>query len=255
MIQALLFDFDGVIVDTEIATCEAWREVYAEHGAELTLEDWLPAVGSGSSTSGAFDAVSHLERLIGTPVEREAVIARRKRRKAELYERAPLLPGVRERLAEAQPLGVKTAIVTRNSDERVSAQCRLVGLDHQWDALVCANEEPTQDKAGLYRRALEVLEVPPSEAVAFEDSPAGLRAAKRSGVRCVAVPNEITRAAAFDEADLVLPSRRALARGDPPTSRLRPGLGALELEHRRHRRECDPRLVELRLSRCQPLEP
>ena len=138
MIRALLFDFDGVVVDTEVATYQAWRDVYAEHGAELTLEDWLPAVGSGSSTSGAFDAVAHLERLTGSPVDRDAVIARRTRRKAELYERAPLLPGVRDRLVEAQRLGLKTAIVTRNRDERVAAQCAAVGLDHAWDAIVCA---------------------------------------------------------------------------------------------------------------------
>ena len=206
MIRALLFDFDGVIVDTEIATYQAWRDVYAEHGAELALEDWLPAVGTGSSVSGAFDAVAHLERLIGSPVDREAVIARRTRRKAELYESAPLLEGVRDRLAEAQTLGLKTAIVTRNREDGVAAQCALVGLDHGWDALVCANEEPTRDKAELYLRALELLGVAPDEAVAFEDSPSGLDAARRAGVACVAVPNEITRRAAFADAARVLPS-------------------------------------------------
>lgn len=82
----------------------------------------------------------------------------------------------------------------------------MSGLDHQWQALVCANEEPTRDKAELYRHALTVLDVLADDALAFEDSPSGLRAAKRAGVLCVAVPNEITRAAAFDEADAVLSS-------------------------------------------------
>jgi HAD superfamily hydrolase (TIGR01509 family) len=206
LIGALLFDFDGVVVDTEVPTYQAWRDVYAEHGVDLALEDWLPAVGSGSSTSGEFDAVAHLERLLGTTVDREAVIARRKRRKAELYARAALLPGVRDRLADARRLGLKTAVVTRNRDERVREQCGRTGLDHPWDALVCANEEPTRDKAELYRHALAVLDVPASEALAFEDSPAGVRAAKRAGVRCVAVPSEVTRGAAFDEADAMIPS-------------------------------------------------
>jgi HAD superfamily hydrolase (TIGR01509 family) len=206
VIRALLFDFDGVVVDTEVATYQAWADVYAEHGADLPLEDYLPAVGTGSSVSGAFDAIAHLERLIGSPVDREELIARRTRRKAELYERAPLLAGVRERLAEAQSLGLKTAIVTRNREERVAAQCATVGLDHAWDVLVCANEEPTRDKAELYRHALGLLGVAPEEAVAFEDSPAGLEAARRAGIACVAVPNEITRGAAFADAALVLPS-------------------------------------------------
>ncbi len=206
MIRALLFDFDGVIVDTEVPTYQSWRDIYAEYGVDLALDDWLPAVGSGSSRSGAFDAVTHLQRLIGATVDRDDVIARRTRRKAELYERAALLPGVRERLAEAQHLGMKTAIVTRNRNDRVTDHLRRVGLDHQWQALVCANEEPTRDKAELYRHALAVLDVLSSEALAFEDSPSGVRAAKRAGVLCAAVPNEITRGALFDEADTVLSS-------------------------------------------------
>ncbi len=206
MVAALLFDFDGVIVDTEVPTFQSWRDTYADYGVDLALEDWLPAVGSGSSVSGAFDAVAHLERLIGTTVDREAVIAHRTRRKAELYARAPLLPGVRERLAEARDRGIKTAIVTRNRHERAKAHCDTVGLDHQWHALVCANEEPTGDKARLYRHALAVLEVRAKQALAFEDSPAGVRAAKRARVLCAAVPNEITRRAAFDDADFVLSS-------------------------------------------------
>jgi HAD superfamily hydrolase (TIGR01509 family) len=211
MVNALLFDFDGVIVDTEVQTFQSWRDIYAEYGVDLALDDWLPAVGSGSSTSGAFDAVAHLERLTGTTLDREAVIARRSRRKAELYARAPLLPGVRERLAEARERGLPTAIVTRNREDRVRAQCGVVGLDHEWQAIVCANEEPTRDKAELYCHALAVLGVLASQALAFEDSLSGVRAARRAGVLCAAVPNEITRGAAFDEADVVLSSLAELS--------------------------------------------
>ncbi len=73
MIRALLFDFDGVIVDTEVPTYESWRAVYAEHGADLPLATYLPAVGTGSSTSstdGGFDAIANLEALIGKTLDR-----------------------------------------------------------------------------------------------------------------------------------------------------------------------------------------
>ena len=206
MIKAFLFDFDGVIADTEVPTFESWRQIYAEHGVELALEDWLPAVGSGSSTSGAFDAVAHLERLLAQPVDREDVIARRTKRKEELYARAPLLPGVCELLERTRERGIKTAVVTRNQDERVKRHCDLHGLRHRWDALICANAIPTRDKADLYRHALEVLDVAVDEALAFEDSPSGVRAAKRAGVLCAAVPNDVTRGADFREADVVLAS-------------------------------------------------
>jgi HAD superfamily hydrolase (TIGR01509 family) len=206
VIAALLFDFDGVIADTEVATYESWRDTYAAYGADLALTDWLPAAGSGSSTSGAFAAVAHLEMLIGATVDREAVIARTAQRRAELYAHAPLLPGVQERLAEAQKRGLRTAIVTRNYEDRVKAHCELVGLDHAWDALICANDEPTRDKADMYRHALAVLSVTGDEALAFEDSLSGVRAAKSAGIVCAAVPNEVTRGAPFDEADIILSS-------------------------------------------------
>ena len=206
MIRAFLFDFDGVIADTKVPTFESWRQIYAEHGVDLALEEWLPAVGSGSSTSGAFDAVAHLERLLAQPVDREVVIARRTKLKDELYARAPLLPGVAELLERARERGIKTAVVTRNRDERVKRHCDVHGLRHPWDAFVCANAEPTRDKAELYRHALDVLDVAADEALAFEDSPAGVRAAKHAGVVCAAVPNEVTRGADFGEADVVLAS-------------------------------------------------
>ena len=206
MIKALLFDFDGLIADTEVPTFESWRQVYADYGVELTLEDWVPAVGSGSSTSVAFDAIAHLERLLARPVDREAVIARRTKRKEELYACAPLLPGVSEMLERARERGIKTAVVTRNQDERVTRHCDRHGLRHCWDALICANAEPMCDKAELYRHALDVLDVAAYEALAFEDSPSGVRAAKRAGVVCAAVPNDVTRGADFGEADVVLAS-------------------------------------------------
>jgi HAD superfamily hydrolase (TIGR01509 family) len=214
VIKAFLFDFDGVVADTEVPTFESWRRVYADHGVELALEDWLPAVGSGSSTSGAFDAVAHLERLLARPVDREAVVARRTTLKEELYARAPLLPGVPELLERARDRGIKTAVVTRNQDERVKRHCDLHGLRHGWDTLICANADPTCDKTELYRHALDVLDVDAHEALAFEDSPSGVRAAKRAGVVCAAVPNEVTRGADFREADVVLASLAGLTIDD-----------------------------------------
>src|SRR2546423_10357354 len=68
-IRALLFDFDGLIVDTESPSLAAWRRVYAEHGQELSLERWSAAVG----TIGGFDALAYLESLVGSPLEREAL--------------------------------------------------------------------------------------------------------------------------------------------------------------------------------------
>lgn len=206
MIAALLFDFDGVIVDSEVARYESWRAIYAEHGAELVVADYLPAVGTGTSTGGAFDAVAHLERLIGGPVAREDVVARRTALRDELLRSVQPLPGIAELVTEARAEGVKTAIVTRNAEREVTGACGAHGLDGLWDLIVCANDEPTRDKTELYAHAVRELGVRAGDAVAFEDSPAGVLAAKGAGVRCVAVPSAITEQAPFEDADAVLPS-------------------------------------------------
>ena len=207
-VRALLFDFDGVIVDTEVPTYESWREIYAEHGVDLALGDWLPVVGTGTSTeAGAvFDAVAHLERLLGTTLDREEVVERRRRRKAELCDAAVLLPGVAGYLATARELGLRTGIVTRASSDWVRHHLGRVGLDHCWDAIVCADGAHGVAKAVFYREGVAKLGVAPREGLAFEDSAHGALAAREAGLRCVAVPNSVTRGADFDDADLVLSS-------------------------------------------------
>jgi len=202
VLRALLFDFDGVIVDTEVATYESWREIFLDHGVDLSLEDWLPAVGSGSSLGTSFDAVDHLQSCLGSKVDREALIKRRAQRKRELCDTAALLPGVRELLEDGTRRSLLTGIVTRSPPEWVRHHLERVGLRHEWDVVACAHE-PTASKVDLYRRALELLRVAASESVAFEDSPAGVGAARAAGLRCVAVPNAVTRIAAFEDADWV----------------------------------------------------
>lgn len=214
MIRAVLFDFDGLLVDTESPTYTSWRDTYAEFGVDLALEDYLPAVGTGSATSsadGGFDAIAHLERLTGKRVDRAVVVERRSQRKLELCVSARLLPGVLDRLVEAAALGLRTAIVTRNTEEWVAGHSSRVGIEHPWDTVVCANDTPMTDKADLYRRALVELSVTADEAIAIEDSRPGVEAAKAAGLYCVAVPNAITRGASFAAADRVCTSLERLS--------------------------------------------
>jgi HAD superfamily hydrolase (TIGR01509 family) len=208
VIRALLFDFDGVILDTEVPTYESWRQIYGEYGVDLALSDWLPVVGSGTSTQpgAVFDAVAHLETLIGTSLDRDAIVERRSRRKLELCDRADLLPGVVAYLADARRLLLKTAIVTRGSEEWVQHHLARVCLGHSWDVIVCADGAHTRPKSEFYLEALTRLEVARSEAIAFEDSPHGVRAAREAGLACVAIPNKVTRGGSFEEADVVLAS-------------------------------------------------
>ena len=205
-IRAFLFDFDGLILDTELASRAGWELLYREHGHELPPEKWATIVG----TYGSWDPMTHLEELVGEPLEREALNERRAAHELALIEAEELRPGIAEYLAAARRLGLKRAIVSSSSRRWVEMHLERFEESVGWDAICTADLEPSRAKPAptLYLEALEQLGLGPDEAIAFEDSPNGVRAAKAAGIYCVAVPNEVTRELGLDEsgADLVLDS-------------------------------------------------
>jgi HAD superfamily hydrolase (TIGR01509 family) len=207
-VRALLFDFDGLIVDTESPSLAAWRWVYEQHGQELMLDRWSAAIG----TIDGFDPFAHLESLVGSPLERDALDARRLEHELMLVEAEQLRPGIAEYLAAAEDLGLRKAIVSTSSRRWIDRHLRRLERLYGWDAIVTAdgNQERAKPNPTLYLEALEELSIAADEAVAFEDSPNGVRAAKAAGIYCVAVPNAVTAALGLDEADLVLDSLASL---------------------------------------------
>ncbi len=205
-IRAFLFDFDGLILDTELASRAGWELLYREHGHELPSEMWAKVVG----THGAWDPMAHLEELVGEPLEREALNERRYAHEIALIEAEELRPGIAEYIAAARRLGLKRAIVSSSPRYWVDMHLRRLEETAGWDAICTADRDRLRAKPAptLYLEALDALDVAADEAVAFEDSPNGVRAATAAGVFCVAVPNEVTRELGLDEAgaDLVLPS-------------------------------------------------
>jgi HAD superfamily hydrolase (TIGR01509 family) len=202
-IRALLFDFDGLIVDTETPSFASWQEVYREHGQNLPLERWAAIVG----TIGGFDPLDYLEELHG-PVDREAVQARRDEHEISLLEIEELRPGVLEYLEAAQLLGLKTAIVSSSTQHWVNRHLARLERAEHFAEIVTADldQERAKPRPTLYLEALERLGVSADEAIAFEDSPNGVTAAKAAGIFTVAVPNGVTASLGLDEADLVLES-------------------------------------------------
>ena len=203
--RGLLFDFDGLLVDTETPARLAYEELYREHGHELPLDRWATLVG----TIGAdFDPDAHLEELVGAPLDKVALTERRRAREFELCDLEDLRPGIADYLTEAERRGLKTAIVSSSTTEWIDRHLRrLDRLDH-WDAIVAANGDAARAKPqpDLYREALDRLGLQPPDAIAFEDSVNGIRAAKAAGIFVVAVPNPITETFALDEADLLVRS-------------------------------------------------
>ncbi len=208
-IRGLLFDFDGLLIDTETPSRLAYEELYREHGHELPLDKWATLVG----TIGAeFDPDTHLEQLVGRPLDRDRIARRLRAREHELCDLEDLRPGIEDYLADAERLGLKTAIVSSSTREWIDRHLLRLDRANHWDAIVAADGDVKRAKPQptLYLEALDALDLPATEAIAFEDSLNGIRAAKRAGIFCVAVPNPITETFALDEANLLLGSLEEL---------------------------------------------
>lgn len=203
MIRAIVFDFDGLIIDTETPVLEAWREVFAEHGAELTLETWIDCVGR---PPGTFDPSLHLEAM-GIVVDRErARMEMRRRARARIAEEG-LRPGVGDWIERASELGLRLGIASSSSRDWVEGHLSRIGVLDRFQTLVCfedvAAHKPDPEP---YRQAAQRLDVSPEETIAVEDSSHGLQAALSAGLWCVAVPNEVTRESVGDLGHLQLMS-------------------------------------------------
>lgn len=207
-IRALIFDFDGLILDTEGPEFQSWQEIYRAHGADLTLSTWAVAIG----TLDAFDPYAELERQLGRPVDRETIRQERRRRNIELLEREPIRPGVETYLDDARRFGFKVGVASSSPRHWVAGHLDRLGLIARFDCLRCSDDVArVKPEPELYLSALGALGVAPDQAVALEDSPNGILAAKRAGMFCVAIPNELTRLLPLDRADIRLDSLAELS--------------------------------------------
>lgn len=204
MIKALIFDFDGLILETETPIFESWQEIYRDYGCELLLEEWLANIGTAEEQ---FDPFASLEQRSGQPVDRQQTLVRRQRRELELIERQAVMPGVREYLENARQLGLRVGLASSSSCDWVMGHLERLGLTGFFDAIAASDDVmQTKPDPALYRTAAEWLGVAPEHAVAFEDSRNGMIAAKRAGLYCVVVPNALTHQLDLDEADIRLGS-------------------------------------------------
>jgi HAD superfamily hydrolase (TIGR01509 family) len=204
-VRAFLFDFDGLIIDTETASRGGWQWLYREHGHELPPEKWAMMVG----TVDGWDPWGHLEELVGSPLDRAALDERRYAHELTLLEAEELRPGIAEYLDAAERRGLKRAIVSSASRKWIDMHLERLERAIGWDAIVTADHdaERAKPRPTLYLEALDELGVPAGEAVAFEDSPNGAAAAKAAGIFVVGIPNAVTRDLGLaDAADLVVDS-------------------------------------------------
>ncbi len=202
-VAAAILDFDGLILDTEFPLFDEWRSAYRRRGFELTLDLWRHSLG----TKGGFDPCAHLESLAGVAVDCEAVRAEVLAPYRVRCDAQPLLPGVAEVLAEARTLGLRTACASSSSVGWVEGWLSRHEIRPFFDA-VCGRDDVKAVKPApdLFLLAASRLGVAPEACVVFEDSPNGMLAAQAAGMRCIAVPNQLTRELTLPGPDLIVGS-------------------------------------------------
>lgn len=193
-VDAIIFDFDGTIIDTESADFQAWKAVFDRHGVPLTVELWRQRVGKvvHNGAQGVFMPDQYFAQIKGYPLSPEELRAQ-EAHYLQLCQNLDLLAGVREMLEAAKAAGIGLGLASNSDRAWVEHWARWY---HVWDYFTCVvtrddvpNAKPAPD---MYLRAAECLGVPPERCVAIEDSPTGMQAVIAAGIRCIAVPNWLT---------------------------------------------------------------
>jgi len=207
MVKALIFDFDGIIIDSESPELQVWREVFAEHGRELSFDLWADLVGRPSTH---FDLYSYFRQHINPAADIDVLRVERRARVIALTETQPVLPGVQDYLSGASSMGLKVGLASSSSGGHVRGHLARLNLLGYFQSTKCFEDTEThKPQPGPYQAVLDDLGVAADQAVAFEDSPNGVTAAKAAGIFCVAVPNPVTCRLPLDHADYRLESLAA----------------------------------------------
>lgn len=201
-IRAVVFDMDGVIVDSEPYSMQALVEVLREYGIEPTTEDLRRSYGRGIR-----DDFEHYFRKYRVSADIEVAMIRKHARYFRLADgHLRAFAGVRSLIERLRKGGYRVGLASSGSREKVQFGMTALGLGELFKAIV-SGDDVTQSKPHpeIYLLAAQRLGMQPSACVAIEDAPAGIEAAKRAGMRCIAVTNSVAREQ-LQAADLVVDS-------------------------------------------------
>ncbi len=196
MIRALIFDFDGLIIDTETPLIDAYGDVHLAHGVAFDRPTFARSVGHADY---AFDPW----RGFGPGADRERLEAERQGFKQARVRAQEILPGFLRLVSEARSLGLRIGLASNSGHEHVGGHLAERGLSAHFDFVACREDVPSpKPEPDLYRLVLNRFGLRGHEAIAFEDSHTGTLAAKRAGLWVVAVPNVSTSHHDFGHVDL-----------------------------------------------------
>ena len=183
MLKGIIFDMDGVLVDSEQFICEAGIRMFAEHGITVLPQDFIPFVGAGENRYLGGVAEKH-----GFPIDIERDKARTYALYAEIVKgKLDPLPGVRDFITKARARGLMLALASSADKVKILINLEQIGLPLEtFDAIVSGldvvKKKPDPE---IFLVAAQMLKLSPAECLIIEDAVNGVAAAKAAGARCL----------------------------------------------------------------------
>jgi beta-phosphoglucomutase-like phosphatase (HAD superfamily) len=206
-VEAVVFDFDGLLMDTESTALASWQYEWRQHGLELDVTSYFAEHGGDVSA----ERYAQLAAAVGPGYVQADSHARRTALRERLHLTLGLAAGIPDWLDEAVALGLRLAIASSSPRSWVRGHLDRVGALARFDIVACGDEvgRPKPDP-GVYELALSRLGLAAASVVAVEDTPHGVAAAHAAGMRCIAIPNPHIDRSRFVTADLLLSSAAAV---------------------------------------------
>lgn len=211
MTRAIVFDFDGLLMDTESTSFLSWQYEWTQWGLTLEVASFFANHG-GDVTD---DRYATLAAAVGPRFDRAVSHRRRVAYRDKLHEQLDLADGLRGWLDEAAGLGLRLAVASSSPRQWLTTHLGRVGVLDTFDVLAAGDEVARHKPApDVYQLALGRLSLSGAAAVAVEDTAHGVAAAHAAGMRCIAIPNPFVTPDRVSHADLVLSSASELSLTD-----------------------------------------
>jgi HAD superfamily hydrolase (TIGR01509 family) len=189
--QALVFDLDGTIVDTETPEFESIKAVWADHGLEYTIGHFEHVIGTADASSDWFD---ELLVAVGRPIDRSVIDGRRREVHRALVDLLAPRDGIVDLIEEAAAAGVPIAVASNSPRWWVAARLQALAL-HQHIAVMVTLDESTRPKPdpAPFLQACAAVGAAPAMSVAFEDSATGVASARAAGLYTIGCAGPMSR--------------------------------------------------------------
>jgi HAD superfamily hydrolase (TIGR01509 family) len=204
IIKGLLFDFDGLILDTEGPEYEAWNYIFNKYDVPLPLDVIQKSIGVPNQD---YDLVNYLQDQLDYPIDHATLHKMQHDWVLSRVSEMHAMPGIKNILDESIQHGMRNAVASSSSRAWVTGHVTRLCLSDYF-LTICTREDVVSAKPSpdLYLLACQQLGIKPAEAIVFEDSPNGITAAIRAGCHCICIPNQVTALLDNSHADLILDS-------------------------------------------------